>query len=888
MLNDHNRNKLYQKAIERAICRLVHNAEKQKVVEGNSQDEKEEIRCKINILDVGCGTGLWGMVAGRCLQAQLEEETLLQPDDCHIESIDMSRFMVQFAQQVVQDNQLAPHVTIREVHSNQFQPSQDYNDETTTTTVLCISELLEHGLLGEGWLPTIRDLLERSIVPRHVVLIPSRATVYAQAVQTCFCSSHNNESTTTDNTNHTTPKLEGWSHLWWGPHDVSCAGESPFEHNHPPATRLQWPPDMKLRSSSVVLPIHASTLVQHGRLIILSQTPVPILEISSKCPQPHKQQQQQQQQQVGATMSETKSTGGGDRQVCNLVLSKTGRVDAILVWWKLHLLDDEEETDDEGTCYSSLDPNRDYSEVWQDHWQPCLHLLKQSIAVSSGDTCTLHAWHNDHRIHVSVMGTSSTSDKNNSICNIENNKLQQSQRRGDDSPPTISNVGPTANDSTEPPTAKRRRQGSHEDVDCKNHNDKGQDVGEEVDDGDSNIQRSTITPLRARQLNDSTRMKALEVGLQQILQSIIEEKKKTTATTHESPQQDPGEKELAILDVSDLCLCGLLAARLAAGQHNQPCSVFSLESSSHSNIDPASFPVLSAQLAQANLVEGEEILFQVIQCQPEALSQDVLFGDDKKNKDTNRRTAVVDLVVAEPYYEMTETWPLVSALNFFNIVRHLYDKKLLSQQRTAKSTCILPASARIVACVISSSQLYSSYQPCGGDGVPSSNKKNDTKETVLGLDHSFVNHQRRVLGNGTIVLSLPMWQYHYTVMSPTVCLTTLHYEQSQQGVNGSVLQGSRILPIQASGICHGLIVWVEYDLINQVGSNNDDRGDVLCPRLSTCDECNHQLAILLDEPFEVQGNETATELICAFQLLQTSLQVSQWPFHFNISMKENG
>jgi len=63
-----------------------------------------------------------------------------------------------------------------------------YLNNNNNKANVCISELLESGLLGEGILPVIRDALERHL-ENDAVVVPQRARVYAQVLEGRDCIS---------------------------------------------------------------------------------------------------------------------------------------------------------------------------------------------------------------------------------------------------------------------------------------------------------------------------------------------------------------------------------------------------------------------------------------------------------------------------------------------------------------------------------------------------------------------------------------------------------------------------------------------------------------------------------------------------------------------------
>jgi hypothetical protein len=205
------------------------------------------------------------------------------------------------------------------------------------------------------------------------------------------------------------------------------------------------------------------------------------------------------------------------------------------------------------------------------------------------------------------------------------------------------------------------------------------------------------------------------------------------------------------------------------------------------------------------------------------------------DRDDNRG---VDVVWAEPYYEVLEGWHLQEALNFYYIVRLLRSKQLLSDQ-----AMILPGSCRIMGCIIQSDQLHSAYRSCGDDGA------------IRGLDHSYVNKLGSLFH--TYDLSLQMWQYEYTVLSDVIELGVLSFSDSNFLVPfETVAQG----PIHTSGRCDALMARLEYSfpevdptLSERALSSSTDASDVAPPSetkasiLSTNNQSHRQIVRMLKE-----------------------------------------
>lgn len=158
MLNDEARNKYYEQAIEKATDHLLSNL--------HSKEENKDSPTKIHVLDIGAGSGLLSMMIARKLAS------------AQILSLEMSTSMAIIARRVVEDN-------IK--HFGRDTEIKVVTEHSTNQTLkekpqLCVSELLESGLLGEGVIPTLRDAWKRLLAP-DAIMIPQRAHVFVAAVQ---------------------------------------------------------------------------------------------------------------------------------------------------------------------------------------------------------------------------------------------------------------------------------------------------------------------------------------------------------------------------------------------------------------------------------------------------------------------------------------------------------------------------------------------------------------------------------------------------------------------------------------------------------------------------------------------------------------------------------
>lgn len=250
-------------------------------------------------------------------------------------------------------------------------------DQDSHRADICLSELLDDGLLGEGWLPTMRDAWERHLKPDAVV-IPQRARVFAVLVEADWLPnyagpysravSENLDGLSSDQK----PLNAAASHQ----HRVSLAVDS--DETEP-----------LIGAEHVVLPMHAEKLIRDQRLRVISAA-VELFDFDvtrgDRIPG-----RDGRQRTVHLTVSATPKTTTTD---------DVSEIHGALVWWELELLD--------GICYST-EPGK---EPWQDHWRPCLHLFHSSKKVKAGECVQVKVKHNDTRLFLNIVTSNDGIDNN--------------------------------------------------------------------------------------------------------------------------------------------------------------------------------------------------------------------------------------------------------------------------------------------------------------------------------------------------------------------------------------------------------------------------------------------------------------------------------------------
>lgn len=352
-------------------------------------------------------------------------------------------------------------------------------------------------------------------------------------------------------------------------------------------------------------------------------------------------------------------------------------------------------------------------------------------------------------------------------------------------------LAPMTDDSHEQISSKRRKAGFDE----------------------SACEMALISPERAFQLNDGARLDFFFHAIESAL------------SAHRARFVDEPESGAVVLDVSDFSLGACMAAALGARR------VVSLESSS------GGLPLTAARVAQlgnAIVPEPGRFDFEILQCYTEQLTLDILGG------------AQVNILFAEPYYEILEGWHLQEALNFYFTVRWLRSKGLLPDRSQ-----IIPRACRILGCIIESDQLHSAYCACG-----------DGRGSILGLNHSLVNQTGDNFHE--FDLSIPIWQYDYTVLSDVAELAVLSYcDPVSPPIIEKVISRA---PFHTAGRCDALMVWLEYSsqVAHSVNANDKPSGRMKTV-LSTNSQSHRQIVRMLKKPTRwlVSATEAlSSEFVC--------------------------
>lgn len=350
MLNDQVRTIMYEKAIQRAARDVV-------LLHLKMTQSSRSIHC----MDIGSGTGLLAMMAAKYLQQQSLEVN--SKTTIHVTSVEMSSMMAKLAKQTVAANGFAAlsassptaepctgsSVTIDVIEGH----SCELNPLHSSKAMLCTSELLESGLLGEGWLVAMRDAWKRHL-SENAVVVPQRARVFAQLVQGIG--------------------------EYWGPYRK--VGGFPNNKDMSLFTNADGTKSMSESLDEKGNKLGVQVTVHLGQLMKSCESEIRFLSKPMKV--------------LSFDVSEQHRIPGPEGQCCQVDVEPTasGIAEGVAFWWELDLYED--------ITYST-EPRK---QPWQDHWHQCLYVFPQQAGycrnVEVGKLVKLDASHNDTSIHFKI------------------------------------------------------------------------------------------------------------------------------------------------------------------------------------------------------------------------------------------------------------------------------------------------------------------------------------------------------------------------------------------------------------------------------------------------------------------------------------------------------
>ncbi|VEU34116.1 unnamed protein product [Pseudo-nitzschia multistriata] len=438
MLNDERRNAMYETAIQRASEDVVA-AERQRQKQQQSIDNiggngNGENNHRLGTLDIGSGTGLLALLSSKYLREAWTSSTAAAdatetPNamEFAVTSLEMAGPMADVAKKTVAlEKEFRSHeegkeevskaraiataeVTVIEGHSGQHPPMRGRNGgggggDDPPPVRLCTSELLESGLLGEGWLPAMRDAWDRHLLEGAVVL-PAGARVYARLVSgiSGFVGPHSCLAVGGEGTEPEAPApnplpLSRNLRLF-----TTAAGEGEGDGEGKPSPEAMgmlsdgsYDP-ISGQKHGVQVEIHADRYLAtgsgrgnacgSGSIIRPLSDPIESLDLDVTSPD---------------SIPSPDPSSRSPRRL-RFVATDTGRAEGVLFWWELDLYKASESKSHPNLTYTTH-PGSDF----QDHWHQCLYVFPKggpsSLEVERGKEYTLLASHTDSRVHFSLRG----------------------------------------------------------------------------------------------------------------------------------------------------------------------------------------------------------------------------------------------------------------------------------------------------------------------------------------------------------------------------------------------------------------------------------------------------------------------------------------------------
>ncbi|KAL3943905.1 MAG: hypothetical protein SGBAC_002022 [Bacillariaceae sp.] len=367
MLNDAVRNEAYEKAIQLASEEVVRRFHP----DGSEKDGY--MGASIHSLDIGSGTALLAMLSAKTLNKTLDK--LRERPKIQVKSLEMSNVMSQLANKTVAANQLADSIRVSGEHSCEMTP-------LVPKAQFCTSELLESGLLAEGWLPAMRDAWKRHLDPNAIV-VPQKARVWAQVVEGASLGK------------------------FWGPHqlvDGNFADNRVLKLWRTEGYNRKYLLQASGKMAGIQMGVCAAPMLNDTKdpLTLLSD-PIPILDID-------------------VTSLEAMPPEGGKSTTKEFIPIASGTAHAVLFWWELDLYKGK-------VSYSTH-----HDQEFQDHWQQCFFVFSRDdnelVSLRKGEPALLKGSHNESKVSFEIVASTSASDNDSNSKGVESKRLKTTPSEG--------------------------------------------------------------------------------------------------------------------------------------------------------------------------------------------------------------------------------------------------------------------------------------------------------------------------------------------------------------------------------------------------------------------------------------------------------------------------
>lgn len=180
MVADQRRNEAYDGAIRSQLAKVIARRKREETQSWYSDPSKAALAPTakgklVEVLDIGCGSGLLTMMCARAAEAMGE------PGAVHITGVDTSDHLINTAAEIVTVNGHGRPMTLVKKDSRQMsvgEPLGGRTPELKRKADVLVLELFDYGLLGEGLLPVLHHAFS-VLLKVDAVVIPAVATLYA-------------------------------------------------------------------------------------------------------------------------------------------------------------------------------------------------------------------------------------------------------------------------------------------------------------------------------------------------------------------------------------------------------------------------------------------------------------------------------------------------------------------------------------------------------------------------------------------------------------------------------------------------------------------------------------------------------------------------------------
>ncbi|VDD75783.1 unnamed protein product [Mesocestoides corti] len=313
MLHDYNRNQRYHEAIRHVITAMKTKGQ------------------EVHVLDIGTGSGLLAMMAARAGADSVVACEAFAP-------------VAKCARRIIAANGLKKKIKLICKHSTALEVS---NDLPRKANVL-VAELFDTELIGEGALETYRHAAEHLLTP-DAILIPCKAKMYLQVVESPFLWSHNQIKP-------------------FGSGPIFSTGEMRSCYGCPAAFDLQV---SRLQFVNDQVPSNDDN---RGAVRCLLEEPIMFHEFNFPPPTSN------------LKLNESKRIAEVDGR--KIVARYNGTAHALIVWWGLQMEPSNTipaittAPSRANPCSTTKDPCS--SPVWRDHWMQAVYFPRKPLNLSAG------------------------------------------------------------------------------------------------------------------------------------------------------------------------------------------------------------------------------------------------------------------------------------------------------------------------------------------------------------------------------------------------------------------------------------------------------------------------------------------------------------------------